>query len=53
MIIYKVTVSKKQLSLFPEKERVLFIQIRSVSMKMRHFHTIFSVPPRHFPMTVC
>jgi hypothetical protein len=26
---------------------------RSVSMKMRHFHTIFSVPPRHFPMTVC
>jgi hypothetical protein len=27
MIIYKVVVSKKQLSLFPEKERVLFIQI--------------------------
>ena len=27
MTIYKVTVSKKQLSLFPEKERVLFIQI--------------------------
>jgi RNA-directed DNA polymerase len=26
---------------------------RSVSMKMRHFHKIFSVPPRHFPMTVC
>jgi len=27
MIIHKITVSKKQLSLFPEKERVLFIQI--------------------------
>jgi hypothetical protein len=27
MIIHKVTVSKKQLCLFPEKERVLFIQI--------------------------
>jgi len=27
MIIHKVTVSKKQLNLFPEKERVLFIQI--------------------------
>jgi tetratricopeptide (TPR) repeat protein len=26
---------------------------RSVSMKMRHFHAIFSVRPRHFPMTVC
>jgi len=27
MIVYKVTVSKKQLSLFPERERVLFIQV--------------------------
>ena len=27
MIIHKVVVLKKQLSLFPEKERVLFIQI--------------------------
>ena len=27
MIIHKVTVSKRQLSLFPEKERVLFIQM--------------------------
>jgi hypothetical protein len=27
MIIHKVTISKEQLSLFPEKERVLFIQI--------------------------
>ena len=26
---------------------------RSVSMKMRHFHKIFSVPPRHSSMTVC
>jgi len=27
MVIYKVTISKEQLSLFPETERVLFIQI--------------------------
>jgi len=27
MVIHKVTISKEQLSLFPEKERVLFIQI--------------------------
>jgi len=27
MIIYKLTVNKKQLNLFPEKERILFIQI--------------------------
>lgn len=27
MIIYKLTVTKKQLNLFPEKERILFIQI--------------------------
>jgi len=27
MVIYKVAISKKQLNLFPEKERILFIQI--------------------------